>query len=202
MSNDNKIKFRNVGNRNTINIHQEQNSKQTYVEYLANGDPVEVISQTTAKRRTVMAYSPAIITVLSIFADVIGISDYFGIQSSLVWLLAFIGFIVFSIEYFFKNKYLELPNLEFRSGEELLRNGHWVRRSERGDYVVYSKTARCIYPKCKGRVHIISADPQEYPNHTHVGVCSIGGRQHTYTVDPNGIGYPILSGWRTNDDEM
>jgi hypothetical protein len=72
----------------------------------------------------------------------------------------------------------------------------WVERDENGDYLLYRKTARCTHPGCGGTVVVRSAPARELPNHSLVGECNVGGKQHTYTIDFNGRSSLRFFDWR------
>ena len=84
----------------------------------------------------------------------------------------------------------------FIENEAWFIDDRWVEQYDDGNYFLYKKIAACIYSKCSGSVAIVRAPQREQGNHTLVGVCSVGGHRHTYTVDYNGIGFPAQFDWR------
>lgn len=85
-------------------------------------------------------------------------------------------------------------------GDAKYRNGTWYEKNDIGAIYSYRKFAKCIYPKCEGRVRIIPAPPRERHNHNLVGACSVGGMRHSFTIDHNSIGYAQSFDWRPPEE--
>lgn len=150
------------------------------------------------------------------YTDEIAIGYYsiFGISVSLFFIdllfngLSFLGFRsgasifylapIVVIAHFVSSRARLLFSLE--PGNATYRNGLWYEKDEDGVFYSYRKFAKCIYPKCTGRVCIILAPPRERPNHSLVGKCSVGGFRHSFTVDHNSIGYPQSFDWRPPEE--
>lgn len=193
MANDNNVTIGTMGSSNSIYISQNQNETPGHIEYEIIPNSIERISRETANRGTLSFFGSVALPVLAVVADVLGVFSFLGIQTkwvlSIVLPIALIGALL-------NNSKWKLSTTFFRSNEARFINGKWVEKSESGDFVLYRKSASCIYPKCQGTVQIQPAPPREHPNHSLVGVCDIGGYRHTYTVDFNGVGYPQQFDWR------
>ncbi|WP_039989421.1 hypothetical protein, partial [Vibrio owensii] len=193
---DNSIDISGTITGSTISVNQNQDGIQsineTEIEYGVDENSYREISGDTYKKPAKIFYISLGVLTLGIVADVLGVLTYFGFnQGMIVLVLAPICWIIAVVT---KNDRWvnDLPPDQ----TSYYRSGKWYEKLPDGNVAIYYKKAKCIYPKCTGVVNIVPAPPRENPNHTLVGKCSVGGVQHTYTVDFNGIGYPHKFDWR------
>ncbi len=193
MTHDNNVSIGSVGAGNTIHISHHQAPNAPHIEYAVAADSIEHVSAGEARKSALGFYGSLSLPILAIVADGLGVLSFLGIQTRWVLAvllpLAVVGAILTSTK-------RKLATTTFGHSEAQFVDGRWAEQEEDGSYLLYRKTAPCIYPKCTGIVFIQPAPPRERPNHTLVGVCDVGVHRHTYTVDFNGIGFPAQFDWK------
>jgi hypothetical protein len=197
----NSINISGTLSNSPVIVNQNQDGKQSmanaHIEYEADDSTVRVFSQKSAKKKSGLFTLTAAMTILGFFADLFGVLSYFGIQKGMsIFALAPIVILVGWIT----KKDCWLVSLK-DNGTAQFNDGIWYKKQSDGNFVSFTMKAKCIYPKCDGLVHIETAPPRERPNHSLVGICSVGGFRHTYTVDYNGVGYPREFDWRPLEQE-
>jgi hypothetical protein len=197
VSHDNNILIGSVAGGGTVNIDQRQATETKHIEYTVAQDSVEWLPKSQVYRGVFAFYASLSLPVLAVVANALGVLAFFGVQTR--WVL-FVVIPLALIGAFLSMSSRKLAETAFRPNEAQFINGRWVERDDDGNYLLYRKTAPCIYPKCSGTVFIRPAPPREVPNHTSVGVCDVGSFRHTYTVDFNGIGYPHQFDWRPMEE--
>lgn len=186
--NGNNINIGSIGNANHINIAQSQSTLRRPIEFEVVASSVQRLSRASVNKGawyfagSIPAFA---LSVMSIFADAVGIFSYFNLGwKILAWAIAIIG--MFGLVFYKSKGKIALQTIP--EGQALFIDGRWVERDEAGDYLLYRKTAACNHQGCKGTVRIETPPPREQHNHDYIGVCDVGGKQHTYRVDFNGIG--------------
>lgn len=193
MMHDNNINIGSIGAGNTVNITQQQAPSASHIEYDVVDASVRHLSKSEVNKGALAFWASASLPVLAIVADSLGVLSFLGVQT--LWALAVVVPIA-AIGAAATNGKRKIVEHSFKVNEAWFIDGRWVEQDDDGDYVLYRKAAPCIYPKCSGSVAIVPAPPRERGNHALVGICSVGGNRHTYTVDYNGIGYPAEFDWR------
>ena len=194
MTNNNNINIGSVGGvGNTVNIAQHHAPTNPHIEYTVSSDTVEHLSQSVVNKGALGFYGSLALPIFAIVADGLGFLSFLGIQTR--WVLAVLIPIAV-IGALLTNTKRKIATSSFASNEARYIDGRWVELDPEGGYMLYKKTAPCIYPKCSGTVFIQPSPPRERHNHALVGVCDTGGNRHTYTVDFNGIGFPQDFDWR------
>ena len=193
---DNSIDISGVITGSTISVNQNQDGNQpineTEIEYEVDENSYREVSGETYKKPTKIFYLSLAVLALGVLADVAGLLAYFGFNQGMVILvLAPVCWLIAAITS--DDRWVNDLSNDKRS---YYRNGQWYEKLPNGNVSIYYKRAKCIYPKCEGSVNIVPAPPRENPNHILVGKCSLGGVQHTYSMDFNGIGYPQKFDWR------
>ncbi|MDR2880593.1 MAG: hypothetical protein LBV29_01655 [Azoarcus sp.] len=182
-------------------VNQNQDGMQsiadTHIEYAIDESTVRVFPQKPAEKMNGIFVVTVVIASLSVFADMLGVLSYIGIQKGMAILL--LGPICLLMALITK-KDRWLVSLQ-ADGSAQFSDGLWYEKLPDGNFMSYVKRAKCVYPKCNGLVRIVPAPPRERYNHSLVGKCSVGGIRHTYTVDYNGIGYPREFDWRPLEQE-
>lgn len=133
------------------------------------------------------------LAVMSIVADALGILSYFNVESKI---LAYVVMAVAMGAVMLCNGKRKMATTSIPPDQARFIDGRWVERDESGDYLLYRNTAPCNYENCKGTVRIQLPPPREQHNHDLIGVCDLGGKQHTYRVDFNGVGERQHFDWR------
>ena len=193
MTHDNNVSIGSVGTGNTVNIAQHQAPSTPHIEYAVADQSVEHVSRWEAKKSAFAFYGSLSLPVLAIVADGLGVLSFLDLKT--MWVLA----VLLPIAVFgavLTSTKRKLATTTFSPNEARFVDGRWAEQEQDGSYLLYRKTAPCIYPKCSGTVFIQPAPPREHPNHTLVGVCDVGAHRHTYTVDFNGIGFPAQFDWK------
>lgn len=193
MANNNNFTVGSAGNGNIFNVVQHQEPKASYVEYDVAHDSIEHLSRSHVHGRAFLFFASFVLPILGLLADGLGVLTFLGIQSKWAFTVLVSAAIVGT---FLTNTKRKIATAGLERNRAIYIDGSWVEREDGGGYLLYRRTAKCIYPKCSGTVFIRPAPPREKPNHTLVGVCDLGNHRHTYTVDFNGIGFPLQFDWR------
>ena len=196
------VMINSIGANNNVNINQQRLAGEAleHRHTVFEADKTKGFKEYTEKdvrKGTLHAVIAVVVGGLAVFSNILSVASYFGLTKFPVAIpIAVICLIVVVIN----ARYVDL--LLLPKNTDTYRYGKIVRKSNDGRYVVYEKVAPCIYPSCNGVVRIVPAPPCEKHNHTIVGICSIGGREHTYTVDSNGIGFPHRFDWRPTESSQ
>jgi hypothetical protein len=157
---------------------------------------VEVFTSRQVIGRAVTAASAFVVAGIAIFSDLLQAAAAFGLtklQIAVPIVLACLLTIAVTLRH---ARMLLLP-ADDKQDHYLLRR--WVHKGSDGVYQLFDKEGRCTHPHCNGVIRIDPAPARERGNHLLAGVCSLGGRLHTYTVEHNGIGWPHEFDWREPD---
>lgn len=196
MSDGNRINIGSIGDANHINIAQNQAPERTSIQFVIDPRSVERLSRGSVIKGAVGFFLslPALaLSVMSILADALGILSYFNVESRI---LAYLIMAVAMAGVMLCNGKRKMATASIAPDQARFIDGRWVERDESGDYLLYRNTAPCNYENCHGTVRIQTPPPREQHNHDLIGVCDIGGKQHTYRVDFNGIGERQHFDWR------
>jgi hypothetical protein len=191
--NNNNVNIGSIGAGNTVNITQKQTPDARHVEYSMVDGSIQHLSRSEINKGALTFWISASLPVLAIVADGLGVLSFLGLQT--LWALAVVVPVAF-VGAAITNGKRKIAEHSFIENEAWFIDDRWVEQNDDGDYFLYKKVATCIYPKCSGSVAIVPAPPREQGNHTLVGVCSVGGHRHTYTIDYNCIGFPEQFDWR------
>ncbi|WP_445357598.1 hypothetical protein ACJJIC_18410 [Microbulbifer sp. ANSA002] len=184
-------------NNSTISVSQNQDGNQSVasnnIEYVIAEESCRIENHESLSKSQNIFNTTVALSVIAILADVAGLMTYIGIdQGVLILVLAPIAWFVTWITSE-KRWMRRLP----QNNTAHFKDGEWYQKLPNDDVAIFLKKAKCTFPKCKGTINIVPAPAREHPNHSLVGKCSVGGLQHTYTVDFNGIGYPREFDWRS-----
>ncbi|MDI1329563.1 hypothetical protein [Pseudomonas sp.] len=196
MSDGNHINIGSMGDANHINIAQHHSLQPTAIQFDIDTSSVERLSRKNVNKGAVgffLSLPLLALSFMSIVADAFGILSYFNIGSRVpayvIMVFAMLGLLFF-------NPKRKIATTTIPPNQAKFIDGRWVERDENGDYLLYRKAAPCNYKDCRGTVNIQTPPPRELHNHDLIGVCDIGGKQHTYRVDFNGIGERQHFDWR------
>lgn len=195
-SKDNSVDISGEISNSTISVNQNQDGNQSIrdsqIEYQVDANSYREVSGETYKKSRNVFYTSVVVLALGVLAD---IGDLFALLGFDRGVVAFV-----SVGLFFVIKEMTqygcwVNNLTYDE-ESHYRNGQWYEKLSNNNVAIYYKRGKCIYPKCEGSIDIVPAPPRERHNHDVIGKCSLGGIQHTYTMDFNGVGYPQKFDWR------
>jgi hypothetical protein len=193
MANDNCISVGSIGDSNHIHIEQLQQHGVPRIKYQPLAASVRHVSRDSVLRGVMGYYASWALLAVPFVADGLGILTFLGVQT--LWaVLAVLPFAVAGAA--ITNPQRQIAEATSSPGVAHFIGSQWVERDENGDYLLYRKTARCTYPGCDGTVVVRPAPAREQPNHSLVGECNVGGKQHTYTIDFNNHGVPRFFDWR------
>lgn len=195
-SRNNKVEISGDVSNSTIEVNQNQDGNQPIntknIEYEVDENSYRVISSEASKKANRVFIATIAISALAILADIAGLLSYIGInQGMMIFIFAPLAWVIAMLTKH-KRWLYDLP----ANNTAIYKEGWWYEKLDDGNIAIYLKNGKCIYPKCEGTINIVPAPPREHPNHIVVGKCSLGGVQHTYSVDFNGIGYPKQFDWR------
>jgi len=140
------------------------------------------------------------------FADLLGILSYFGIPrfSTIVvslpvgLVLATLSSVILgenfdSLDYWIRSRFLK-SNEPKRIGL-----AKFLEVDDKGDYLIYWYAARCIYPRCNGKIFVEKLPPREQHRDGLAGVCAVAGTAHSYLIDSNLVATPKDLNWSPQD---
>ena len=201
---NNDINGNNLGiNGNTINSTINQNNNITQVvkdglpekmiEYLRDTSTVRTITKNKINFRVKLYFGE-----VSLVSLVIYLFHLFGFDPFwllLIFILAIAIVSMVNLEYLYC--FFKLKN----DGKAYFKWGNFYEKLDSGDCEKHVKYAKCIYPKCNGLVRIQVPPIKEQENHAFIGVCTEGGKRHTYTVDYHGIGFVQQFDWSKSEQK-
>ena len=94
----------------------------------------------------------------------------------------------------------------FNKGDGLITKLDFITRGPKliekqgNEYIVSRPTGECIYPapngkkECSGKIRLIKA-PEQEKWQGYVGICSKCEKQHSYTIDKNGLAKKANINW-------
>jgi hypothetical protein len=208
----NFVQISDAGSNNTYNLTQNTAAGPSHVELEIDRNSIQRHPKALVEKQDLQG---AIIVAIGIlpsftasFADLLGVLSYFGMPrfatifvslpaGAILAMLsaAILGENFNSLDYWVRSKFLGANEPKHIGPDRFLEV------DERGDCLTYSYTASCLYPKCRGRIIVVSLPPREherYPDEL-AGLCSIGGQAHSYLIDRNGVATPRELDWRPKD---
>lgn len=135
------------------------------------------------------------------FSSATTILSYFNISPSelnYLWILPVIVCFIYLISTSLFKREIEIINKTknlLPDHAVFIKDKFWTR-DQGGNFIIYQKNASCSYPYCHGEIILRPPPSREKANHALVGICTIGDKLHSYTVDTNGIGYPHKFDWK------
>lgn len=109
-----------------------------------------------------------------------------------------IAFFVIAIIFMFVNRgyiYIFLNRKKLKIEDGCIDGNRFIRHISDDRYESYGISANCSYPDCDGKVYLVPPPKKEQGFRQFIGECSKGGKEHTYRVDANWVGYPHLFDW-------
>lgn len=194
---NNNVMVGSVDGGSTVNINQHRRDEpfeERFIEYGRDGNEGgEHYTRRDVFTRAAVAAGSAALGALAVFADLLSVFGYFGVgkllATALVLLASFVPLAIYA-------RFVALLLLPRSEQTDHFTFGRFAHKGEDGGYELYELSAPCGYPRCRGVVKPISAPPREKLEHSLVGTCSVGKRQHSYTFDYNRVGRPRQFDWR------
>lgn len=206
---NNNLNFGRTGDGNFFSIDQSQHHYSSrndhLIQFSGEEDSAERVDGKLISKRAIYGYGTILLGLLASASDLLTVFSYFGLTESM---LRWAVILVCGVCVLPNVKYIHMGNLprgkdKYINGfldSLLLGGGRFVYRDKKGDVLFYRMSATCNYPKCDGTVYAISPPPREADNRCWVGVCSMGCRYHSYSIDPSGVGIPCEIDWRDLDN--
>lgn len=179
-------------------------ANRAYVKLKPDSDNISRIKKSELRNKAWKGYFIISISTITYFAIVI----YDILVSSIIFLTGYhlIGLILMvgCFVYFFKS-YLEAAYLYFKRPKNTTKaifigNGRFMEDDSKENYAIYKPTARCIYPCCnQGKIIVTAAPPREISRigKDFIGLCSVGGKDHSYRLDDLLVATPEYFDWRS-----
>lgn len=136
------------------------------------------------------------LTAIATASDCFGLASAIGFQP--VWLLA-IGMPIAMAPLLKNHRKIQYILRRPRSVNEarFTGEGEIIQNHDRDNFLIGKMTGRCIYEPCRGIIQLASVPPKEKQNveMDFVGVCSVGGINHSYFITRSWDAYPARFDW-------
>jgi hypothetical protein len=178
-----------------------------YVQLQIDPDSMRRYSKTEVERRSargiIYIATSFLLATSPIFADWLGILDRFGVPDGIspvaAMVIAGVGYLLLrgqeAVEFVRWRRLLsKRPNEPHPI--DLQR---FLQLDDEGNYLVYSRSAPCLYPKCNGKIVAEKLPLHEQHRDGLAGVCSVAGKAHSYLIDSNLVATPRDLNWRPPD---
>lgn len=197
---NNNVMFGTTGPGAHVTVVQQQpgGGKESVPPVEYEVDPrTDVEEHTTQQvmRRALTGGTALLVILLAVFSDLLQLSAALGLTRFQLGVPLVAACLLTILANLRQVRMLALPTDDRQDHYPLLIR-RWVRKGRDGVYRLFDKVARCTHPRCQGVIRIEPAPPRERGNHVLAGVCSLGGRLHTFTVEHNGLGWPKEFDWR------
>lgn len=160
----------------------------------------EVYELSQIKRRAIATIGyVALSFAVPLFCDLTGFLPLLGFQTSYTPVM----FLAIAILAVIKNRRytsIFLNCKKLKQGDEYIGRSRFLHQISGSSYEIYGRSAICSYHECGGRVLLVPPPEVGEVPRKFIGECSIGGKEHTYRVDSNWIGYPHLFDWSKKKD--
>jgi hypothetical protein len=194
--NSNNMQIGTAGVGNTFNVNQGNGSfRDGFVSLSESEDSRQPpITNRSVTRRSMMTILSAILPLIALFADLLGIFGTLKLDYSWFLLVYFALIVVLTssnwdhISIFFRRR-------DIRRRDTYVGAGKIAHYNSNGTFTLFKRTARCIYPNCNGFIEVTDPPPKERQRCFLVGKCTDCGVAHPYKVDPNWIAYPRDIDW-------
>jgi len=195
----NNFQIGKAGNRNTFNINQNSRSfRDEAVQLLKkNSSHQSEITDNAVTRRSLITILSATLPLVALLADVLGIFVALNIDTTWFILVYIILVIILGLSnqdhfrIFFKRR-------KIKRKDTYVGGGKIAHLNSNGTFVLYEKTARCLYPNCQGFIELVAPPQKEQGKLFLAGKCTEGGISHSYKIDPNWVAYPCDLDWTKN----
>ncbi len=129
-----------------------------------------------------------------LLCDLTGFFPFLGFRTSYIPIIFLaIAMLAITRNKRYINIFLNRKKLE--QGDEYIGRSRFLRQISDSSYEIYGRSAICSYHNCGREVYLVPPpEVGEFPR-KFIGECSRGGKEHTYRVDSNWIGYPCLFDW-------
>lgn len=149
----------------------------------------KVAVKTEAKLFCAKTLGGVIIGCVPIIADIVGISIGFGISPLISFIICLIGGVFLAMKHhdsfwIYKNRPKHSNVSNFIGKNRIIQEDE-----NRMYWLIYSRSADCIYSHCDGKIIVDWAPEREKKmrDRPYVGICSKCGREHSYRLDYNWV---------------
>jgi hypothetical protein len=206
------VQIGDAGSNNTYNLaqHTAAGSAPSYVQLEVDRDSIQQYPKAQvekqALRGAISAAPTIVIPLVAGIADWLGILSYLGVPQSYTILIGFgAGFGLTGLSFIVEPS--NLTSLRYWIWSTFTRQNEakhiglnaFLERDNNGNYLIYRRTACCIYPKCNGKIIIEKLPPREQYCNGLAGLCSVAGKAHSYLIDYNVVATRKELDWRPLD---
>ncbi len=208
----NFVQIGDAGRNNTYNVTQNAaaGAGPSYVQLEIDQDSVQrhpkAVVEKQALRGSIIAATPFLTTASAIIADWYGILSYLGLPKPYTMPIgALVGFVlvvlgnkarpmnVASLRYWVLSKFTR------KNDAKHIGLNQFLEVDDEGNYLTYRYGARCVYPKCNGKIVVEKLPPREECLDGFAGLCSAAGRAHSYLIDYNLVATRRELDWSPKD---
>lgn len=198
------VNARDMNAGHDIIIYDRSNTGAKSVQLEIDPDSKQWYPKTEVERRAVrggIVLGASLFTSVSaIFADYVGILSHFGISGFMTTVapaaIALAGGLILRING--DNEFVawRLRRPKRPNEPRPISLQRYLELDDVGNYLISSRTAPCIYPKCRGTIIAKNLPPREVSRDGLAGVCSVAGNAHSYLIDRNWVAREQDLDWR------
>lgn len=179
----------------------------SYVQLEIDPDSRQRFPKAEVERRAVrggIVLTASLFTSISaIFADYVGILSHFGIPRLTTTVasaaIALAGGLISRINGDGEFVAWRLRRPKRPNEPRPISLQRYLELDDAGNYLISSRTASCIYPKCHGKIIAKNLPPREVSRDGLAGVCSVAGNAHSYLIARNWVATPRDLDWMPLD---
>ena len=185
-----------------IRMDRESDNQEKCIQLKYDLERSRVINMQRLSREACRGYWIRTIAILMCIVGVIALFKFeFIFLSS--WYLLILLTAVLAICYFLLKPYFEAMHLHSnrpldRKKAIFIGRGRFMKIKDKNNFLVYSPTAKCIYPYCtEGKIIVVDAPVKEISRSgkKYVGICTEGKKDHSYHIDRIGVATPERFDW-------
>ena len=183
-----------------IRMNRDSENKKKCVQLEYDLKRAQIINMQRLSKKAWRGYWIRTIEILMCIFGVIALFKFAFLSS---WYLLILTPIVLAIGYFLLKPYLEAMHLHSNRPLDkekaiFIGRGRFMKIKDKNNFLVYSPTAKCIYPYCtEGKIIVVDAPVKEISRSgkKYVGICTEGKKDHSYHIDRIGVATPERFDW-------
>jgi SEFIR domain len=139
---------------------------------------------------------------LGVMITLFTMPSIFGLAGYFIFPSIFIGIIripfIFHLKRYLEDMYIYNNRPSNPKTPNVINNGRLIEDYCEDSYLIYKRTAACLYDFCEGKIVLSKAPPREIEKigKTFVGICSEGGTDHSHFVDSIWVAIKKNFDWR------